>query len=320
MEIEGDIQKELKAVDEKIALAEKEQGDLEVRDALVEKAEIYRRHKDSDNFRTFLQKAIDKTIGTAKKLDFYLMILHSYFLEDNIEKFAEHLKICKKLNEEGGDWEKKNKLLVYEGIVQIIKKDLSGAANTFLSCVNTFNAPEILPYETLVAYGVLLGTLTLPRKDVSEKIVGNSEVLAVLFENKTLYDFVFSLYQSKYSKYFESFINLHESLVVHDKYLKAHDTLIIKRARIIVYSQYLESYRTVTLQKMASDFGVSVEFLDKELSELIASRKLNCKIDKIAGVVESIKKDDKISLFRQITKKGDLLVERLAKLNRMAQL
>ena len=319
MEIEADLTRELAAADEKIEFAEKEQGDLEIRDALAEKAEIYKRHGDNEGFRQQLLKAIEKTIGNAKKLDYQLMILQSYYLENNFDKFAETLKTCQKLNEEGGDWEKKNKLMVYEAVLLLVKKELAKAANLFLSCVNTFNAPEVLPYETLVAYGVLLGALTLPRSEVSEKIVGNSEILAVLFENKPLHDFLFSLYNSKYNQYFEAFLTLQDKFVSCDKFLKPHEMLIIKRARIVVYSQYLESYRTVTLQKMSADFGVSLDFLDRELAELIASRKLNCKIDKIAGIVESIKRDDKVSLFKQITKKGDHLVERIAKLNRMAQ-
>lgn len=320
MEIEKDINSELKAVNEKIELAEKEQGDIEVRDGLAEKAEIYKRHKDNENFRLYLQKAIDKTAGISKKLEFYLMILHSYFQEHNVEKFAEHLKICKKLNEEGGDWEKKNKLLVYEGLLFVIQKDLTSAAHTFLSCINTFNAPEVLSFEKLVNYASLLGSLTLPRKEISEKIINNSEMLSVLYEDKVMSDFVFSLYQSKYKEYFQNLLNVVENFVKKDFYLKDQEPAILKKARIVIYAQYLESYRTVTLKKMADDFRVSEKFMDKELSSLIASRKLNCKIDKITGVVESTKKDEKIALFKQITKKGDLIVERLTKLARIAQL
>jgi len=33
--------------------------------------------------------------------------------------------------------------------------------------------------------------------------------------------------------------------------------------RIVAYSQLLDSYRSVRLDSMAKDFGVSVEFLDK---------------------------------------------------------
>lgn len=47
---------------------------------------------------------------------------------------------------------------------------------------------------------------------------------------------------------------------------------------------------------MANAFGVSVAFIDRyleikfnssELSDLISSRRINCKIDKVAGIVES---------------------------------
>lgn len=45
----------------------------------------------------------------------------------------------------------------------------------------------------------------------------------------------------------------------------------------------LESYKSVQLQSMAQSFGVSVEFLDHEISRFIASGRLHCKIDKVAG-------------------------------------
>jgi 26S proteasome regulatory subunit N7 len=32
---------------------------------------------------------------------------------------------------------------------------------------------------------------------------------------------------------------------------------------------------------MAKSFGVTVDFIDKELSELISGRRLTCKIDKV---------------------------------------
>ena len=49
-------------------------------------------------------------------------------------------------------------------------------------------------------------------------------------------------------------------------------------------TQFLESYKSVTIQMMASAFGVSAAFLDGELSEFIAAGRLNCKIDKARDV------------------------------------
>ena len=53
-----------------------------------------------------------------------------------------------------------------------------------------------------------------------------------------------------------------------------------KLTRLRPRTQFLESYKSVTIEMMASAFGVSASFLDSELSEFIAAGRLNCKIDK----------------------------------------
>lgn len=53
-------------------------------------------------------------------------------------------------------------------------------------------------------------------------------------------------------------------------YLKSHRKFYIRSMRVVVYNQFLESYKTVTLQQMAQSFGVSQQFIDRELSTLIA--------------------------------------------------
>ena len=56
---------------------------------------------------------------------------------------------------------------------------------------------------------------------------------------------------------------------------------------MVAYSQFLESYKSVTIKNMSKSFGVSVEFIDKEVSHFISIGKLNCKIDKVDGVIQS---------------------------------
>ena len=51
--------------------------------------------------------------------------------------------------------------------------------------------------------------------------------------------------------------------------------------------QFLESYKSVTLQSMADSFGVSIDFMDKELSDFIVAGRLPAKIDKVAGIIET---------------------------------
>ena len=51
--------------------------------------------------------------------------------------------------------------------------------------------------------------------------------------------------------------------------------------------QFMESYKSVKLAAVADSFGVSADFMDRELSEFIVAGRLPAKIDKVAGVVET---------------------------------
>ena len=45
---------------------------------------------------------------------------------------------CEKLMEEGGDWERKNKLKVYQGIHNLMLREFKNASKLFLDCISTF--------------------------------------------------------------------------------------------------------------------------------------------------------------------------------------
>ncbi|KAI8016837.1 hypothetical protein LOK49_LG04G02936 [Camellia lanceoleosa] len=66
---------------------------------------------------------------------------------------------------------------------------------------------------------------------------------------------------------------------------------------------------------MAKAFGVTVEFIDLELSRFIAAGKLHCKIDKVAGVLETNCPDAKNALYQATIKQGDFLLNRIQKLS-----
>lgn len=205
MNIESDQRPEdLSKIEERIKQAQDDGDDVMLRDALASKAEHFEGQKDYPKAIENYQLALAKTAGAQKKLEYQLAVLHIYFVTDNFAKFGEQLEICERLNEEGGDWEKKNKIMVYEGLWLIKKRDFEKAANTLLSCVNTFNAPEIIPFEKLVFYGVVLGMVTLHRKDLKSKVIDNSEIIAVLREDEMLFDYLFSLYERRYNDHFKS--------------------------------------------------------------------------------------------------------------------
>ncbi len=51
--------------------------------------------------------------------------------------------------------------------------------------------------------------------------------------------------------------------IQRDRYLYPHFRHYLREIRVVAYSQFLESYKSVTLEAMARNFGVGVDFLDK---------------------------------------------------------
>ncbi|KAF5959302.1 hypothetical protein HYC85_000511 [Camellia sinensis] len=86
----------------------------------------------------------------------------------------------------------------------------------------------------------------------------------------------------------------------------------MREVRTVVYSQFLESYESVTIEAMAKAL--------EELSRFIAAGKLHCKIDKVAGVLETNRPDAKNALYQATIKQGDFLLNRIQKLSRVIDL
>ena len=130
-------------------------------------------------------------------------------------------------------------------------------------------------------------------------------------------EYLFSLYDCRYADFFRCLATIEQDILTKDRYLVAHATYYVREMRIIAYNQLLQSYSSLTMKGMAQSFGCSEEFLDKELSRFIASGRLNCKIDKVRGIVETTRPDSKNFLYQEVIKKGDLLLNRVQKLSRV---
>jgi len=133
------------------------------------------------------------------------------------------------------------------------------------------------------------------------------------------YKLVSTLYECDYNAYLNTMVELHPVLVA-DRFLQPHAGYILRELHVLGYKQFLDSYKSVTLQSMASSFGVSPQFLDLQLSRFIAAGRLTAKIDKFGGVVETTRPDLKNAQYRDMIQKGDLLLNRIQKLARVVDL
>lgn len=308
--------RDLKKIEEKIEDAEKNLGETEVRDFMLEKAEYLCRIGDKEGALTQFQKTSDKTVTLGYRLDlvFHLIRIGLFYMDH--ELITRYLEKAQTLIDEGGDWDRQNRLKVYRGVYCMSIRDFKKAASLFLDTVATFTSYELMDYPTFVTYTVFCCIIALGRPELREKVIKGSEILEVLHSLPRVREFLFSLYDCHYATFFKVLAWV-EDTMKYDRLLSPHYRYYIREMRIVAYSQLLESYRSLTLAYMADAFGVTVEFVDQELSRFIAAGRLHCKIDKVGGIVETNRPDSKNWQYQATIKHGDILLNRVQKLSRV---
>ena len=197
----------------------------------------------------------------------------------------------------------------------MIIRDFAGAAKLFVDVLPTFNATEIMDYETLVTYAVITGIISMDRQTIKKKLLEASQVIVYLMKLPEIKSYLESFYYCRYRDFFVNFLWV-INYIKQDRYIRSHSRYFIRETRVVVYSQFLESYKTVKLQSMAHEFGVPADFIDRELSGLISARRLPCKIDKVDGIIETDPTDERNKYYKTTLKKGDHLLNQIQKLSR----
>ncbi|XP_044741780.1 26S proteasome non-ATPase regulatory subunit 6 [Chrysoperla carnea] len=306
----------IKELDDAIEDAEQNLGEMEVREANLKKAEYLCRIGDKDASVAAFRKTYEKTVSLGHRLDivFHNIRIGLFYIDHDL--ITRNIDKAKSLIEEGGDWDRRNRLKVYQGLYCIAVRDFKTAAQLFLDTVSTFTSYELMDYNTFVRYTVYVSMISLPRNELRDKIIKGSEILEVLHTNSDVKDYLFSLYQCQYADFFKN-LAIVEKQLRHDHLFFPHYRYYVREMRVLAYSQLLESYRSLTLQYMADAFGVSVNYVDEELSRFISAGRLHCKIDRVGGVVETNRPDRKNSQYQTLVKQGDLLINRVQKLSRV---
>lgn len=306
----------IKEFDFTIEDAEKNLGEMEVREANLAKAEYYSMIGDKENALAAFKKTYDKTVSLGHRLDllFHIIRIGLFYLDHKL--IATNIDKAKELIEEGGDWDRRNRLRVYQGLYCITIRDFNQAASLFLDTISTFTCYELCDYQTFVAYTVIVSMISLPRVELRKKVIKGSEILEVLHETPEIREYLFSLYDCTYKKFFEKLCWI-EFYMKGDRYFQPHYRYYIREMRILAYNQLLESYQSLELKYMAKAFGVTENFIDHELARFIAAGRLFCKIDKVNGIVETNRPDSKNHQYQACIKQGDILLNRIQKLSRI---
>eukprot|EP01092_Planopodium_desertum_P016710 TRINITY_DN9400_c0_g1_i1.p1 TRINITY_DN9400_c0_g1~~TRINITY_DN9400_c0_g1_i1.p1 ORF type:complete len:207 (+),score=14.18 TRINITY_DN9400_c0_g1_i1:86-622(+) len=164
--------------------------------------------------------------------------------------------------EMGADWDRKNRLKVYEGLFFMTNRKFLAAANLFLDTLSSFSCSELFEYEQFIFYAVLTCIVSLPRVDLKKKTIDAPEILTVISKMPHLKSLLNSFYGCNYKEFFVALANVTQT-IKKDRYIGPHSSYFCREMRIKAYAQLLESYKSVTLTSMAQAFGVSIDFLDQ---------------------------------------------------------
>ncbi|KAL1459867.1 hypothetical protein WDU94_011818 [Cyamophila willieti] len=286
-------------------------------------------------FKLADSKFSDKTNPKSHRIDAVFTLFRiAYFHGCDIKAMTDAIEKASELIEgiSGGDWSARNKLKAYEGVYCLAIRQYCRAAELFVDVVPTFESYELAEFGTIIRYTVLACMIALPRSNLRKKLMHHGVMAQALHSQyKDLREYFVSLYDGHYFEFLKCLAAVEQDMK-SDPLLHPHYRHYVQEMRLRAYKQILQAYRSLSLKYMAQCFGVSVEFIEKEVARFAAAGQLQCKIDSVAGNVVttshiSEKGDcrseapeaslDRGILYQTTVKRGDVFLNRLKKLARV---
>lgn len=303
-------------LEQSIKKAEEEEEELAITEGWTKLGNYYAEIGNQDKGVSTLRKAHELASGSGNKIDILLTIIRIGLFFDNKAFVKKELEAVKLLIDRGGDWERRNRFKTYHGLHLLSVRQFEEAAELLIDSLSTFTSTEITSYDEVVKYAVLAGAFSLDRVNLKRKVVDSPEVLSLIPTTPSLEPITVmtnSLYTCEYDTYFKSLATVEIEALKTSRYLSPHSSYYIREMRRRAYAQLLESYKTLSIKSMADAFGVSVAFLDNDLSKFIPNKKLNCVIDRVNGIIVTNRPDNKNAQYQEFVKQGDALLTKLQK-------
>jgi 26S proteasome regulatory subunit N7 len=146
----------------------------------------------------------------------------------------------------------------------------------------------------------------------------SSEVLEVVAQLPPYEAIVKNLYECRYADYFKALAAV-ESDLRSDWLAGPHYRFICRELRIVSYNQMLAAYQSLSMASMARSFGVTPDFIEQELRTFVASGRVRCSIDQVAGLVLTRLPDQKSTQFAEILDRSDRLLDEMSKMAHLVQ-
>lgn len=304
------------AIDRRLQDAQDNLGDTEIRDALQAKTDHYARIGDMENCMKFSEECFKKTLATGPRLDLCFQRIRLGIAFGDNDVAARGIQEATRLMK-GGDWERRNRLKVYEGLYHVFIRNFEKGSKLLIESLTTFSSTELLDYKQFVFIAVVTALPVLPRSELKTLIVDSPEVVSANIGS--IDHLVRAIYQCKYKDVFPALNDVCQSMR-RLVFLTTHVNYLFRELRVLAFNQFLDSYSSVTLSSMATAFGVPLNALDQMLCALISNERVACKIDRVSGSVTTYRGDNTNMQYHKIVKSGDMLLNRVQKLSRLVEM
>mmetsp|Transcript_16258 Transcript_16258/g.33134 ORF Transcript_16258/g.33134 Transcript_16258/m.33134 type:complete len:388 (+) Transcript_16258:197-1360(+) len=314
-EVKKAYDEEEQGLKDELKKAEESSGETEILDAYFGLSNFYSRTGSLALSLSTLDSILSlPKLSTSKKIHALLGKARVLMFFDRSP--TDVVAACDDAAEKGGDWDKRNRLKVYKALDAVSRRDFKKAAELLAGCVKTFSADELVDFKEFCTYTVLLSVLHMPRPSLKKDVIDGPEILAVVPSGSPVRLVAERLYDCDYSGYFRAVAGLEPSLR-ESRYMSSHASYLVRELVVLGYAQFLQSYKSCTLAAMAETFAVPQPYLDAHLSRFIAAGRLQCKIDKVGGVVETVRADGRNAQYKKLVEEGDKVLNKLQRLSRV---
>lgn len=236
--------------------SERSAGETEILDGMFRKARFL---ATTSNFPAALLAYDEilnkKKISTGKKIDALMEKCRIALYDMNGSQLKTFIAEAKTLVEAGGDWDRRNRLKVYEALYNLTIREFKKAAALFLDCIATFNCPELLSYDHFMFFAVVTNIMSLDRITLHKKIIANPEVISILSHMAQVKALLHTLYHCDYEGFFRAISTL-SAQISTDRYIGPHATFIYREYRILAYAQFLEAYKRYCFLQFYMPFSI----------------------------------------------------------------
>lgn len=170
----------LQALNDAVTKAKDGAGDMEVLHAHMDIARYQAKCSTKESALLAYQTVISlPKLSVGKKLDAHLEMARVCSFWGDYKQMKDTLADATKATAKGGDWDRRNRLKVYQALSHILVRDMESASKLLVEGIATFSCTELCEYSEFIVYAILTSLLNLKRTELKKSIIDGSEVLQV---------------------------------------------------------------------------------------------------------------------------------------------